>query len=172
MIDVLSFPPDERALDALRTVRLERCRRLEERGRLALFISLGLFLAWAADVGAAFESAAGALPMAFGLASVVLAVSIAAAHLIARHVLARSHAMRRQVEREFSAVRVCDAQPLITGAVNDRAVAQYLRMVGRQRRALRSIELQSLLTWLERAAIAPTSPPASQPIGELAASPA
>jgi hypothetical protein len=163
MIDVLAFPPDKMALDELRVAQLARCRRLEQRARVALFVSIGLALAWAADVGAAFESRPGVLTLGFGVASLALALAVCAAHVFARRLVARAAALRQRVEQRFADVRVADAQPLLAHAAADRVVAQYLRMVGRQQRPLRAIELTSLIEWAERLDTAPDGSRCSAP---------
>ena len=56
-IDVLAFPPDAAELRRWQTLESGRWRELERRARIALFFGAGMFLAWAADVGAAFEHA-------------------------------------------------------------------------------------------------------------------
>jgi hypothetical protein len=150
MIDVLAFPPDEKTLAALRTAELARCRRLEQRAQIALFVSVGLALAWAADVGAAFGAPPGALTLGFGVASVALACAVCAAHLFARRLVARAAALRRRVDQRFADVRVAEARPLLALAATDRVVAQYLRMVGRQQRPLRAVELDCLTEWAKR----------------------
>ena len=56
-IDVLSFPPTRAELQRWQLRDSKRWRELERRARVALFFGIGMFLAWAADVGAAFEIA-------------------------------------------------------------------------------------------------------------------
>jgi hypothetical protein len=147
MIDVLAFPPDPLQLESLRVAELARSRNLEQRRRVALFVGLGLALAWAADVGAAIDARGSAHPFAFAIASVVLAIAIFAAHFAASWLGARARALRCAADRRFADVRLGDARPLLAAATSDAVVAQYLRMVGRQQRALRVVELESLMAW-------------------------
>ncbi len=150
MIDVLAFPPDVSALEQMREVRLARCSELERRARLAWFVSVALFMTWVADVAAVFEHDSGVLPAAFGLASLALAVAIVAAHGLGRILYGRAQRLRHATERGFAAVRLDQADELLALAARDAAVAQYLRMVGRQRRALRWIEHVALVRWPQR----------------------
>jgi hypothetical protein len=53
-IDVLAFPPEELELERLRRIDELRSDELERLSRIALFISVGMFAAWAADVSAVF----------------------------------------------------------------------------------------------------------------------
>ena len=98
MIDVLAFPPDGTALDALRAGQLAPGRRLEQHSRIARFVSFGLALAWAADVGAAFGARGSAHPVAFAIASIALAFTIVAANFVANRLAARAVASRRTTE--------------------------------------------------------------------------
>ena len=45
-IDVLAFPLDARQLRRLQAGEARRWRELERRARIALFIGVGMFLAW------------------------------------------------------------------------------------------------------------------------------
>jgi hypothetical protein len=131
----------------LRVAELARGRRLEQQRSVTLFVGVGLALAWAADVGAAFGARGGVHPFAFAVASLALALAIFAAHFVANWLGRRAAALRRSTARRFADARCGDAQPLLAVAANDRVVAQYLRMVGRQQRALRVIELECLMAW-------------------------
>jgi hypothetical protein len=162
MIDVLAFPPDAASIAGLRAERLRAAQPLERRGRVARFVSLGLFLCWVADVGAAFAPVPGADRLVFGLASVVLAVLVVATHVLARELLARAARYRRDAERDFSAVRLFDAEPLLARASGDPVIGQYLRMVGRQARPLVGIELAALMRWQP----APSPAPRPAPVAE------
>jgi hypothetical protein len=146
----LAFPPDVSALEQMREVRLARCGELERRARLAWFVSVAFFMTWVADVAAVFEHDSGVLPAAFGVASLALAVAIVAAHGLGRLLYGRAQRLRRVTERSFTAVRLDEAEELLALAARDAAVAQYLRMVGRQRRALRWIEHVALVRWPQR----------------------
>jgi len=142
-IDVLSFPPGEDALEQMRTAALEDVGRQAHRGKVASFVGAGLMLAWVADVAAVLESQASHSPV-FGVFSLVLATLIVMAHLSGRHLRLRAQKSWRRVERRFAPVRVEQAGELLSLAKCNAAVSQYLRMVGRQQRALRQIESESL----------------------------
>jgi hypothetical protein len=152
VIDVLAFPPDAGRIAALRAARLLPAGRLERGGRVARFVSVGLFLGWIADVGAAFAPEPSVPVLVFGIASVVLALLVAAMHALARYLLDRAARSRREVERDFSAVQCADAEPLLARAAHDPVLAQYLRMVGRQHRPLLGVELAALMRWQSRPA--------------------
>ncbi len=145
MIDVLAFPPTTAALDDMRRRLLAGSEETERRGRLALFVSVTLFIAWVADVAAVFDQPAGMLPAAFGIGSVVLACIIVVSHAIGRALMRRALRARSAAEHGFAAVRVHQASEVLAVARRDAVVAQYLRMVGRQGRALRVIEMDALL---------------------------
>ena len=145
-IDVLSFPPDESALELMRTAALEHAGRQAHRGKVASFVGAGLMLAWVADVAAVLESPSAHSPV-FGVFSLVLATLIVTAHLCGRHLRQRAQQSRRRVERRFAPVRVDQAGELLSLAQRNAAVSQYLRMVGRQRRPLRQVESESLQRW-------------------------
>jgi len=147
VIDVLAFPPTATVLRRARDLELSRAAQLEERGRLARFISVGMFLSWIAAMTAALAPEAGQSALVFGVGSLLLAIVVIAAHLVANRTLARAAGVRRQVMRDYAAVRVDEAQPLLSGG-DDAVVAQYLRMVGRQQRPLCHVELTALTTWL------------------------
>jgi len=142
-IDVLSFPPDESALDLMRTAALEDAASRAHRGKVASFVGAGLMLAWVADVAAVLESQSANSPV-LGVFSLVLAALIITSHLSGRHLRRRARQLRGRVERHFAPVRIEQAGVLLSLAQRDAAVSQYLRMVGRQRRALRQIESASL----------------------------
>jgi hypothetical protein len=145
VIDVLAFPPSTDALDAMRRRRLAGTEETKRRGRLALFVSVTLFIAWVADVAAVFEQPAGIFSAAFGIGSVVLACMIVASHTIGRALMRRALRARLAAEHGFAAVRLHQAGEVLAVAGRDAGVAQYLRMVGRQGRALRVIEMDALI---------------------------
>ena len=146
VIDVLSFPPDESALELMRTAALEDSARQAHLGKVASFVGVGLMLAWVADVAAVLESQSAHSPV-LGVFSLVLATLIVTAHFSGRHLRHRAQESRRRVERRFAPVRVEQAGSLLSLAQRNAAVSQYLRMVGRQRRPLRQIESESLQRW-------------------------
>jgi hypothetical protein len=145
-IDVLAFPPDEAELDRLQGREAERWRELERRARLAIFFSIGMFLAWAADVGAAFEMDHSGSTI-FGLAAVPMAIVIVLAHLAGRWALERARTYRIEWERRYAYVRKADAASLLSLARRDSVIAQYLRLVSRQGRPLRVIEKTAMEAW-------------------------
>lgn len=148
MIDVLAFPPDAVALDAMRAARITRAAEFQRRARVASFVSITLFLTWVADVAAVFERHhSGAVPATLGVASLVLAVIIVAAHIGARVLAERAENLRLSTERAFTAVRLHQAGELVELATHEPVVAQYLRMVGRQGRPLQCVELTALIRW-------------------------
>jgi hypothetical protein len=148
VIDVLAFPPTATVLRRARELELSRAEQLEARGRLARFISVGMFVSWIADLAAALAPEAGQSALVFGVGSMLLAIVVIAAHLVANRTLARASGIRRRVMRDYAVVRVVEAQPLMSGGGDDAVVAQYLRMVGRQQRPLCHVELAALTTWL------------------------
>ena len=75
-IDVLAFPPDQAELQRWHQTDTARWVELERRARLAIFLGVGMFLAWAADVGAAFEIGSANGSTYFGVASVPLALTV------------------------------------------------------------------------------------------------
>lgn len=105
-----------------------------------------MFLAWAADVGAAFEIDAGGSTL-FGVASVPIALTVVAAHLLGQWTLDRSRRGIAGVARYYADVTLRDAVPLLSLARRDAIVTQYLRCVGRQGRALRTLEKMALHAW-------------------------
>ena len=145
-IDVLAFPPDEAELDRLKGCEAERWRELERRARLAIFFSVGMFLAWAADVGAAFEMDHSGSTV-FGLAAVPMAIVVVLAHLAGRWTLERARTYRTEWERRYAYVREAHAGSLLSLARRDSVIAQYLRLVSRQGRPLRVIERTALEVW-------------------------
>ena len=145
-INVLAFPPDEAELDRRQRREAEPWRELERRARLAIFFSVGMFLAWAADVGAAFEMDQSGSTI-FGLAALPMAVVIVLAHLAERWALERARTYRVEWERRYAYVRKADAASLLSLARRDSVIAQYLRLVGRQGRPLRVIEKTALEAW-------------------------
>jgi hypothetical protein len=131
----------------LREAEISRAEWLERASRVARFVSVGMFVGWVADVTAAFAPGAGSAAPVYGLASVALAVVIVGAYALAQRTLARADALRSLTERSFTIVRVGEVQPLLAHAASDAVVAQYLRMVGRQSRPLRQVELAALTRW-------------------------
>ncbi len=148
-IDVLAFPPDQAELQRWRLTDSRRCLELERRGRVATFLGVGMFLAWAADVGAAFEIGNAYGSTFFGVASVPLALTVVLAHLYGQWALERAGRGLAEVERRYGEVTMRDATPLIELAKQNTVIAQYLRCVGRQQRALRKLERTALHAWVE-----------------------
>ena len=146
-IDVLAFPPDEIELERLRRIDELRRDELERRARIALFISTGMFAAWAADVGAVFAHEQAAASAVFGILSVPLALIIVVSLLYGRWALARSEDAR-QALKLHAAVRIADSAALLELAVGSPVGAQYLRLVGRQGRPLRELERLALESWV------------------------
>ena len=146
-IDVLAFPPDAAELQRQQTLEAKRWRELERRARVALFFGAGMFLAWAADVGAAFEVAHASGSALFGAASIPLAVTVVVAHLFGQWALERAARGTADVRQRYSDVTLREAQPLLDLAQRDVVIAQYLRCVGRQQRALLRIERAALYKW-------------------------
>jgi hypothetical protein len=149
-IDVLAFPPDARELQQWQSLEATRWHELERRGRVLVFLSIGMFLAWAADVGAAFELGDAGSAW-FGIASVPLAILVVLAHVLGRWVLDRATRGHAAVRRRYADVTLGEAKPLLELAAKHAAVAQYLRCVGRQRRALRRLERSALYEWAQPA---------------------
>lgn len=148
-IDVLAFPPDAVELQRRQACEARRWREFERRARIALFLGVGMFLAWAADVGAAFEIAHASGSALFGAASVPLALSVVLAHLYGQWALERAVHGFAEVEQRYSDVTLREATPLLAFAQNDAVIAQYLRCVGRQQRALLRLERLALYAWIE-----------------------
>jgi len=148
-IDVLAFPPDQAELRHLQKRAAERWRELERRARVALFFGAGMFLAWAADVGAAFEIGHAGGSALFGLASIPIAIVVALAHLYGRWALERATRGRAEVQQRYADATRREAAPLLELARDDAVVAQYLRCVGRQRRALSTVERVALHAWAQ-----------------------
>ena len=147
-IDVLAFPPEGAELRRQQTLEARRWRELERRARIALFFGAGMFLAWAADVGAAFEIAHTSGSALFGAASIPLAVTVVVAHLYGQWALERAARGVADVQRRYSDVTLREARPLLDIAQQDAVIAQYLRCVGRQQRALLCVEHAALYTWM------------------------
>src|SRR5918993_2113591 len=147
-IDVLAFPPDAEELRRRQTHEANRWRELERRARVALFLGVGMFLAWAADVGAAFEVAHASGSALFGAVSIPLAITVLLAHLYGQWALERAARGEADVRQGYADVTMREATPLLALAQNDVVVAQYLRCVGRQRRALRCVERIALYDWM------------------------
>lgn len=148
-IDVLSFPPDDRELDRRRLDELTRGRELERRARLALFFSVGMFVAWAADVGAAFEMEHISGSVIFGVASLPMAFIVVVSHLVGRWALERAREAQANTDRRYQFVRQGDASNLLKLTESNPVVAQYLRLVGRQCRPLRVLERSALENWAD-----------------------
>ena len=127
----------------------KRWRELERRARIALFFGVGMFLAWAADVGAAFEMAHESGSALFGAVSVPLALIVVLAHVYGQWALERASRGFAEVEQRYSDVTVREATPLLAVAKNNAVVAQYLRCVGRQQRALLRLERMALYAWID-----------------------
>ena len=149
-IDILAFPPDEGELQRWQSREVARWRELERRARVLLFFSIGMFLAWAADVGAAFEIGDAGSAW-FGLASVPLAILVVVAHVLGRWILDRAARGHAFVRRRYADVTSGEAKPLLELAAKHAPIAQYLRCVGRQRRALRRLERSALYEWAQPA---------------------
>ena len=148
-IDVLAFPPDSVELQRLQAGEARRWREWERRARVALFFGVGMFLAWAADVGAAFEIGSAGGSTLFGIASVPLALTVILAHVFGQWTLKRAARGLAEVERRYSDLTVNEATPLLVLAQEHAVVTQYLRCVGRQRRALLRLERVALYAWIE-----------------------
>lgn len=153
-IDVLAFPPDAAELQRWQTREVQRWLEIDQRARVALFFGAGMFLAWAADVGAAFGD--GGDPTIFGVASVPIAIVVVLAHVGGRWALERANRGNAEVQRRYADVTLREARPLLEFASNDSVVAQYLRCVGRQGRALRKIERVALHAWMKSGSEAST----------------
>ena len=147
-IDVLAFPPDDAELRRRQMHEARRWRELERRARVALFFGAGMFLAWAADVGAAFEIAHASGSALFGAASIPLAVTVVFAHLYGQWSLERAARGMAEVKKRYSDVTLGEARPLLDIARKEAVVAQYLRCVGRQHRALLRVERAALYRWI------------------------
>lgn len=168
-VDVLAFPPTAAQLQDRRERENAEWGELERRARIALFFGVGMFLAWTADVGAAFGIGAVAGSTLFGVASVPLAFIVVIAHVYGRWALDRAADGRAAVDRRYADVAQRDAQPLLEMADRHPAVAQYLRCVGRQRRALQNVEWAALHAWAntyDSANKVAEGPSATQPAGQ------
>jgi hypothetical protein len=148
-IDVLAFPPNQAELQRWQARDARRWRELERRARIALFFGTGMFLAWAADVGAAFEIAGADSSALFGVASVPIALVVVIAHLYGQWALERSTRGISEVAQNYADVTLREAAPLLALAGSDAVVTQYLRCVGRERRALLNLERHALYAWIE-----------------------
>jgi hypothetical protein len=144
-IDVLAFPPDAAALETMKRAALADCDWTDRHGRIALFVGVSLFITWVADVAAVFRHPAGPMPVAFGVGSLLLAGLIVAAHGVGRALVERAFRRRARVARLHAAVRLDQSADILAAAADHAIVAQYLRMVGRQGRALRCLERDALL---------------------------
>lgn len=148
-IDVLAFPPNQAALQRWQLTDARRWLELERRARVATFLGVGMFLAWAADVGAAFEMGNADGSTLFGVASVPLALTVVVAHLYGQWALERVRRGLAEVEVRYGDVTMREAAPLLEIAKKNAVIAQYLRCVGRQQRALRKLERVALYAWIE-----------------------
>jgi hypothetical protein len=148
MIDVLAFPPTSAALAAMRARLLARAARIERQARVARFVSVGLFLGWIADIAAAFAPAPASKVAPFAAASIVLALLVLVARALAQRLQVRAARSRATARSDYAAVDLAAGQALLARAPDDSVVAQYLRMVGRQRRPLLAIEMAALNDWL------------------------
>lgn len=147
-IDVLAFPPDAAELQRQQTMEARCWHELERRARVALFFGAGMFLAWAADVGAAFEIAHESGSALFGAASIPLAVTVVVAHLYGQWAFERAARGAADVKLRYSDVTLREARPLLDISRGDEVIAQYLRCVGRQQRALLRVERAALYAWM------------------------
>lgn len=145
LIDVLAFPPNDAELCHWQAQQRERWRELERRARIALFFGAGMFLAWAADVGAAFELG----DALFGVAAIPIALIVVLAHIYGQWAIERAHRGLAEVQQNYSDVTVREATPLLDLARGNAVVAQYLRCVGRQGRPLRRLERIALHAWVD-----------------------
>ena len=148
-IDVLAFPPDSAELQRLQAGEARRWREWEWRARVVLFFGVGMFLAWAADVGAAFETGNAGGSTLFGVASVPLALTVILAHGFGQWALESAARGLTEVDRRYSDLTVKEATPLLVLAQEHAVVTQYLRCVGRQGRALLRLERAALYAWIE-----------------------
>lgn len=148
-IDVLAFPPDQAELQRWQTLEAEHWRESERRARIVLFFGAGMFLAWAADVGAAFEMSDSGGSTLFGMASVPIAIIVVLAHLYGQWSLDRAGRGLNDVLRHYSDVTLHESAPLIKLARENAVVAQYLRCVGRQGRPLLKLERIALHAWVD-----------------------
>ena len=149
LIDVLAFPPARAELQRRQLQGGRRWRELERRARVALFFGVGMFLAWAADVGAAFEIAGADGSALYGVASIPLAIVVVVAHLYGQWALERSNRGLAELAQYYADVTLRDAAPLLALAREDAVVAQYLRCVGREGRPLLNVERIALYKWIE-----------------------
>ena len=147
-IDVLAFPPDALELQRRQASEAKRWRELERRASIARFFGVGMFLAWAADVGAAFEMVHASSAL-FGAASIPLAVAVVVAHLYGQWALERAARGLTEVGQRYADVTLGEATPLLAFAKNNVVIAQYLRCVGRQQRALLRLERMALYAWID-----------------------
>ena len=148
-IDVLAFPPTRAELQRWQLQESKRWREQERRARVALFFGVGMFLAWAADVGAAFEIARAGGSALFGVASIPIALVVIVAHLYGQWALERSSRGLTELAQRYADVTLRDAAPLLALARQDAVVAQYLRCVGREGRPLLNLERIALYEWVE-----------------------
>ncbi|HVE90421.1 MAG TPA: hypothetical protein VNA44_12060 [Burkholderiaceae bacterium] len=161
-IDVLAFPPSSLELQRRRAFEARRWRELERRARVALFLGVGMFLAWVVDVGAAFEVTSDGGSALFGVISVPLALIVLLAHFYAQWALERSARGFAEIGRLYSDVTVREAAPLLALAREHAAIAQYLRCVGRQPRPLLCLERIALYAWSEKGAAGGSLPAAQR----------
>jgi hypothetical protein len=148
-IDVLAFPPARAELQRWQLQEGKRWRELERRARVALFFGVGMFLAWAADVGAAFDLAGADASALFGVVSIPIAIVVVVAHLYGQWTLERSGRGLAELAQHYADVTLRDAAPLLALARDHAVVAQYLRCVGREGRPLLNLERIALYKWVE-----------------------
>ena len=82
-------------------------------------------------------------------ASVPLAVAVVVAHLYGQWALERAARGLAEVGQRYADVTLREATPLLAFAKNNAVVAQYLRCVGRQQRALLRLERMALYAWID-----------------------
>lgn len=148
-IDVLAFPPARAELQRWQLREGKRWRELERRARVALFFGVGMFLAWAADVGAAFDIAGNDGSALFGVVSIPIAIVVVVAHLYGQWALERSSRGLAELAQHYADVTLREAAPLLALARENAVVAQYLRCVGREGRPLLNLERIALYKWIE-----------------------
>jgi len=149
LIDVLAFPPARAELQRWQLREGKRWRELERRARVALFFGVGMFLAWAADVGAAFDIVGTDGSALFGVVSIPIAIVVVVAHLYGQWALERSSRGLAKLAQHYADVTLRDAAPLLALARENAVVAQYLRCVGREGRPLLNVERVALYAWIE-----------------------
>jgi len=149
-IDVLAFPPNRTQLSQQRTNEEGAWRERARRARIVLFLGAGMFVTWAADVGAALQLAHSGGSTFFGVACVPLALIVVMAHLYGQWALERAGRGLAAARWRYGDVTQREAVPLIHLAREHAPVAQYLRCVGRQGRPLLRRERIALHEWVDR----------------------